>query len=428
MMNNLLKNGEDLQVNRRIQELIDFTKEKFGLENYYLERHSLSRNVTIFNETVYTLCMEWFPNHVTEQDEDGSNPDGTAVIEINVNTRKLESAIFVMGKTYAKDGITFANLDTKTIIKWVERETGLTYRKQFQLHKESEGELQFKECFEGVAVSPSGFIDVEFNQEGKLTSFSVHGHFPSKEMVKEKTYTLSLESMEHLAKEQLKLVEFPSYEKNRLFPVYTVEEVFVTNDGTTTIPFEIIADVRSYLKIDETISWDEPINEPFERKEISWIENVTAEQAFLCEPSPVSFPITKVEQDKCIMAVNNFLRQEYPNDTGKWMLKTLHRDKGYIHAIVRANHQDNRVFQRKLMMMIDAESLQVVNYMDNKPMLEIYDQFQAADKVTITKEEAFEKIKELFELTPYYVYDFEKKQYVLCGKLDCHYGVTCRKR
>ena len=42
---------------------------------------------------------------------------------------------------------------------------------------------------------------------------------------------------------------------------------------------------RSYLKIDKTIYWDEPINESFERKEISWIEDVTAEQAFSCEPS-----------------------------------------------------------------------------------------------------------------------------------------------
>ena len=82
------------------------------------------------------------------------------------------------------------------------------------------------------------------------------------------------------------------------------------------------------------------------------------------------------------------------------------------------------LFQRKLMIMIDAKSLQVVNYMDNKPMLEIFDQFQAPDKVTVTKEEAFEKMKELFELKPYYVYDFEQKQYVLCGKLDCHYGVN----
>ena len=357
----------------RIQELIEFTKEKFGLDNYYLERHSLYRNVNIFNETVYTLCMEWFPNYVTEQEDDGSNPEGTASIEINVTTRKFESAIFVMGKSYAKDGITFADHNTNNIIKWVEQETGLIYGKQFQLHKEEEYELHFRGCIDGVAVSPSGFIEVKCNQEGELTLFSVHGQFPSKEIVNEETYILSLETAEYLAKEQLKLVEFPSYEHKKLFPVYAVEEIYVTNDGTLTIPFEVIADGRSYLKIDEIIYWDEPINEPFERKEISWIEDVTAEQAFSCEPSPVSFPITKVEQEKCVLAVKNFLRQEYPNDTGKWMLKTLHRDKGYIHAILRANHQDNRVFQRKLMIMIDARSLQAVNYMDNKPMLESYD-------------------------------------------------------
>lgn len=411
-------------MDRRLQELIDITKTKFGLDNYYLQLHRLSRNVNIFNDTSYTLCMEWFPNHVTEQVDDESNPDGTASIEIDVNSLKFKSAIFVRGKTYANNGVTFASLNRNDIIKWIEQETGLTYGKQFQLHREEVGELHFKECIDGVAVSPSGSIEIKYNQEAKLTFFAVHGQFPSKEMVTEDTYTLSLETVEHLAKEQLRLFEFPSYEQKKLFPVYGVEEIYVKNDQTSTIPFEFIVDVKSYLKIEKNVYWDAPINKPFERKEISWIEDITVEQAYSCEPSPVSFPITKEEQDKCIIAVEYLLRQEYPNDTGKWMLKTLNRDKGYIHAILRANHQDNRIFQRKLLIMVDAKSFQAINYMDNKPMLEIFDQFQAPDKVTITKEEAFEKMKQLFELKPYYVYDFEQKQYVLCEKLDCQYGVN----
>ncbi|MEH7272695.1 hypothetical protein [Neobacillus vireti] len=410
-------------MDKRIKELIDLTKVKFGLEQYHLQSYSFSRYVNIFNETVYSFGMEWFPNLVTEEEDDGSNPEGTAVIEVNLNTGKFESVIFVMGKTYAKGGVTFANHNKKDIIKWLEHETGLTYGKQFQLHQEEEGEMLFKECFEGIAVSPSGFIEVKVNPEGKLTSFSVSGQFPSKEKVKEETYTLSFNKIDHLAKEQLKLVEFPLYEKNKLFPVYAVEEIYVKNDQTSTIPFEFIVDANSYLKIDKTIHWDKPINKPFERKEISWIEDVSAEQAFSCEPSPVSFPITKVEQEKCDLAVKDFLRQEYPKDSGNWILKTLHRDKGYIHAILRANKQDNRVFKRKLVIMIEAKSLRVVNYMDNKPMLEVFDQFQAPDNATITKEEAYEKLKELFELKPYYVYDFKQKQYVLCGKLDSSYGV-----
>ncbi len=411
-------------MDKRIQELIDMTRIKFGLDHYYLQRHSFSRYVNIFNETVYRFGMEWFPNHVTEQEDNGSNPDGTAVIEVNLNTGKFESAIFVMGKTYAKDGVTFANHNTNDILKWIEQETGLIYGKQFQLHKEEEGELYFRECIDGIAVSPSGAIEVKFNKDGNLTSFAAYGQFPSKEMVKEETYALSFEMIEGLAKEQVKRIKCPSFEQKRLFSIYAVEEIYVTNDGTSTIPFEGIVDERSRLKINKTIYWDEPINIPFERKEISWIEYITSEQAFLHEPSLDSFPITKVEQEKCEMAVKDFLRQKYPNDTGKWMLKTLHRDKGYIHAILRVNKQDNRVFQRKLMTIIDSKSLKAVNYMDNKPMLEVFDQFQVPYKVTIPKEEAYEKIKELFELKPYYVYDFEQKQYVLCGKLDCQYGVN----
>ncbi|MGM7724114.1 hypothetical protein [Metabacillus sp. Hm71] len=411
-------------MDRRIKELVDLTKKKFGLDNYYLKQHSFYRNVNIFNKTIYTLCMEWFPNHIIEQEDDESNPEGAAVIEINLHTRKFERVIFVMGKTYAKDGITFANLNLNNMINWIEYETGLTYGKQFQLDKQEEGAFRFRECIDGVAVSPSGYIEVNVNQEGDLTLYRVSGQFPSKEMVKEEAYTLTLDMIEHLAKEQLQLVEFPSYDQEKMIPVYAVEEIYVENDGMLTIPFEFITDVRSYLKIDKIMNWNESINVPFERKEIGWIEDVTTEQAFSAEPSPDTFPITKAEEDRCVMTVKDLLRQEYPNDTGKWILKTLHRDKGYIHATLRAKRQENRVFQRKIKVMIDANSFQAVNYIDNKSMLEMFEEFQVPDNGMITKEEAYEKIKELFELKPYYVYEFKQNQYILCGKLDCQYGVN----
>lgn len=78
--------------------------------------------------------------------------------------------------------------------------------------------------------------------------------------------------------------------------------------------------------------------------------------------------------------------------------------------------------------MIDPKSLQTVNYIDNKTMLEMFDKFQAPEKVTVTKIEAYERLKELFELKPYYVYDFEQRQYKLCGKLDCQYEVNASSR
>lgn len=413
-------------MDKRIQDLVDRTREKFGLDSYYLQSHSLNRNVDIFNDTSYILSMEWFPNHITELEDDDLNPDGTAVIEIDINSHKFKSVIFVMDETHANNGVSFANLDTNDIIKWIEQETGLIYGKQFQIDQKEEGELHFKESINGVAVSPSGSIDIEFNKEGKLTLFAVDGQFASKDMVKEETYTLSLEEVKHLLMEQLKLVEFPSDELEKRIPVYVVDEIYITNDGTSTIPFEVIEDVRSYLKIDKTIFWNDSIDKPFARKKVSLTEDVSAEQAFASEASPASFPITKEEEEKCLMAVEKLLHREYPDDTGKWILKTLNRDQGYIHAVVRASHQDNPVyvFQRKLVIIIDAKSLQAVNYIDNKSVWELYnDQFQAADKVTITKEQAFEKLEDLFELKPYYVYDFEQRKYRLCGELDCQYGI-----
>ncbi|WP_028595914.1 hypothetical protein [Paenibacillus assamensis] len=411
-------------MDKKIQELIDLTNEKFGLRNYRLERYSLYRKVNVFNDTVYTMVMEWFPKHVTTQEDDDSNPEGTAVVEINVHDRKFLSAIFVRGKTYATDGVMFTDVRSNNIIRWIEDETGLVYGEQFQLDQAKERDFLFKECINGIAISPSGLIQVTCNQEGKLISFSAHGQFPPTAMIREESYTLSLDKIKHLAMEQLKLIEFPSNKDETLVPVYAIEEIFVQNDGKSTIPYEVFSDTRSYLKIDQTLCWDDPIDTPFERQEVSWMEEVTWEQVWLSERSPDSFPITTEEQTKCLVAVKNLLRQQYPNDSDQWMVKTLHRDQGHIYAVLRMNNQVNRVFQRKLTIIIDTGSYQAVNYMDNESMLNFFDPFKVANPVSINKEEAYDNLLERIELTPCYVYDFEQKQFILYGKLDCHYAVN----
>lgn len=400
----------------RVQELVEYTINKFGLNQYYLENYYFNRTVNSFNETVYTLAMEFFPNHA-EKDDDDLNPDGTVCIEINIENRKFTSVIFVMGKSYTENGFVF-NGEMEEIIEWVENETGLTYGKHFQIHKEEKGEVYFKACINSISVSPSGWINIKFNEEGKLTLFSVFGEFPSIEVAEE--FSLNLDKIDHLKKEQIKLINFPSYEEKKLYSIYAVEEIYITNDGTRTIPFEIFKDE----KVDQTIYWEEPLNTSFERKYINWMGEISAEQAFACEPSPDIFPITELEQEKCISAVRDFLRQEYPNDSGKWVLKSLSREKGYIHATLNANSQDNYVFQRKMKVWIDPEHFKVDNYMDNDVMLETFNEFQPSDKGTITKEDAYEMLEEYFELIPTFVYDEKQQRYVLCGKLDCRYSVN----
>ncbi len=406
----------------RIQAFVDQAKSTFGLGNYYLHHHSLWRNVNHFNETSYTLCLEWFPNG-TESDEDGSNPEGTAIIEYNVNTGKLETAIFVRGETYAQDGITF-NGGTEEVIKWIQQETGLTYNEQFQLHNETEDEIEFRAFIDGIPVSPSGYIEVKWNDNRELTFFSIHGEFPTDDQVIRETYNLSLKQAEHIAKEQVKGIEFPSFEQKKLFAVYAVEEIYIKNEDQSTKPFEMLQDGGTSKKVNHILEWDEPISGAFERKEIDLQEEITVNEAFSCTPSPTTLPITEEDEKKCVQAVERLLRQEYPEDSGKWRLTNLHRDKKYLIATLRIDQHETRVFERKLSILLDPNTMDVVNYIDNQFMLEMYHSFEESRDVTVTQEEAYEKLKGLFELKPFYVYDDEEKQYILCGKLDCHHGVN----
>ncbi|MED1863819.1 hypothetical protein P4V41_10180 [Fictibacillus nanhaiensis] len=407
----------------RIQAFVDQAQITFGLVNYYLHHHSLWRNVNHFNETSYTLCLEWFPNG-TESDEDGSNPEGTASIEYNVNTGKLNNAIFVMGETYAQDGITF-NGGTEEVIKWIEQETGLTHNKQFQIHKETENEIEFRSFIDNIPISPSGMIEVKWNDKRQLTFFSFHGEFPASDRVKLETYNLSLEKAEHIAKEQMRRLEYPSFEQKKLFAVYGVEEIYIRNRDLTTKPFEMLQDGGTTKKVNHILRWDEPIsNAFFEREEIDLQEEITLDEAFSCTPSPPTLPITEEDEKSCVRSVERLLRQEYPEDSGKWRVTNLHRDKKFLVATLRTDQHETRVFERKLSILVDPNSIDVVNYIDNQFMLEMYDSLEAPGNVTVTQEEAYEKLKDLLELKPFYVYDDEEKQYILCGKLDCHHGVN----
>jgi hypothetical protein len=410
-------------MHEKIQEIIHITKEKFGLYHYYLKEYHFYRNVNMFNKTVYGLSMEWFPENVVQEEEDVI-PDGTASINFNLKSHQYEQVIFVNDQSYAVNGIIFTHYNQAEIIKWVENHTGLIYKEHFQLKKEKKGEFLITACMNGVDIAPSGYIDIKINQDGKLTLFSIHGSFPLREQVEEEEYALSLDNLDFVKREQLKMIEYPIYEQKKLDSIYVIEELFIENDGISTIPFEYYSVENNGKKLDETLYWHASVEKPFKRNKINWTEDISIEQVLSKEPSPDSRPITNIEQDKCILAIRNLLAQEYPNESGHWVVKFLYRDKGYIQAVLKTKIQNYCLFQRKMKVIIDSNSLQVVNYMDSKPILETFDQFELTDQVTITIEEAYEKLKGYIELKPYYVYDITEQKYILCGKVDCRYGVN----
>lgn len=411
-------------MDHRLEGLIEKTKKAFGLEQYNLLTHELHRSVNIFNETTYTLSMEWLPPHRKEREEEGLNPDGTASIEMDIHTQKYKSVIFVGGTSYA-NGVKFQPGNRQEVIEWLEEQTGLTYGEQFQLFQENNGEYQFDECLNGVKVSPAGSIEVKVDSEGNLIKLSICGLFPSTDKVRKEEFSLSWDEVESVAKQQWQFFELPSHKEARMLPLYGMEEIYVTNDGSSTIPFEWIVDSRGYVKINKTMDWQtENGKEPFQETKLDVSEKIEIEQAFSREPHPDSFPITTKEQDTSVRAIKSFLQQEYPEDTGQWILKTLHRDKGHILATLRRIDSDKKIFQRKLSVFLDRKTYQPLNYIDNQLFLtDLHKDYKEVEPITVSQDEAYEKVYSDIELTPVYVYDFEAHEYLLCGKVDCPYVI-----
>lgn len=409
-----------------IQNIINSTKEKYGLDCYNLYRHHFSRKVNLFNATTYVLNMEWFPDHADKlQEEEGLNPEGTAVIEYNLTEQIYEKVIFVGGISYAAAELAQKRVDRDTVIRWIQQETGLEYGKQFQFQKEDGKVYDFTACFDGIQLSPSGLIRVSFDQDGRLTYYSIDGPFPSRNRVDSEYFSLSIDDVESWAKEQVRFLEIPSFEEQRMTAVYGVEERYIVHSNPTlTLPF--VSFHHSSVDVNEVLKWDSPMEHPveLERRQLDMNDEVTMEDVIAGIPHPDSFPITKEEQLQCMDGTALLVRQLYPEASGKWTLTTLHREQNYIVATCRQRGETKNIFSRKLMIFFDRISREPVNYIDNQTFQDAFFQdFKSADAIKVSKDEAYEQLRSSMELTPAYVYIPEQKKYILCGKLDCKYAI-----
>lgn len=406
----------------RIKSLIEEVQETYGLNDYYLQRYSIDRQLNIFNETNYSLSMEWFPNHEAEQTEEELNPEGTAVVEIEVHSKRLEHIIFVGNTSYAQ-GVRFEADTLKEIIQWVERETDLIHGRDFQTDEVDNHKFRFIGIHKDIPVYPKASIEVKTDDSNGLIYFARNGIFPSKEMFEEDVYELSYKKIKNTVKEQITLTEWPDFETEQINVMYGLEEMFIKNDQTSTFPYDVIELPGSYVTVNKNMNTSPALTTAFEEKEIELTENIPIKEVFAQKSSPDAQTISAEDVVECEKRVQTFLRQVYANDDNDWELTILYREKGYINAILKNNKSKKQILQRKVVVFIDSESLDVLNYMDNNLMIKAMDAFGEAASIKTSKHDAFIKLENHIELTPYYVYDGFKQIYVLCGKIDCHYAV-----
>lgn len=410
-------------MDNRLQDLVDLTRQTFDLKYFHLKRYSFRRHVNIFKETNYSLLMEWFPNNAIQPDDLELNPKGTAVISVDMESKLFNQIIFVGRETLVNNQL-FAHASKSDVIEWIESKTGYFYEKDFILSHESRGKYEFIACIDGIKVSPSGLIKLEYDILGNLVLFTIEGQFARRDYVGEKASELTLDQVEHIAMDHLKLVEIPSEILERQISVYGLEEIYVKKEELLVVPFKNYDSVREHYQINKLIYWNSPLKEKFQEVDIQLTEELSIEQALAKETSPDSYPITSIQKTECIYAIKDFLRQEYPNDSGKWLLQTLNRNYGFIIAKLVEKETTNELIARKITVLIDSQSIQAVNYVDNKSLLDLMPKYKNTFDKTVTKKLAYEIIKEYMTLEPYYVYNFDLKRYTFCMKLDCDYAVN----
>lgn len=91
-------------MNEHVKEIANKLQQEYGLEQYVLKREHIFSETTQENQTNYILSLEWFPVHQSEENEE-YNPEGTAVLEVNLHTNELKQLIFVNDVSYATEGI-----------------------------------------------------------------------------------------------------------------------------------------------------------------------------------------------------------------------------------------------------------------------------------------------------------------------------------
>lgn len=393
-------------MNEQIQQWIDMVQEKFGLASFTRSTTTTVYEKNELNETDYTLTMEWLPPGFEDRKEEDLNPEGTGVIEIDVKTGRLKTAVFSGGKAPQR-GLSFLTGDKEEIVRWVEQETGWVYGEQF-IDAESAHTFSFRAAYKGTPLSPEGAIHVSLDDEKKLTFYSAQVFEPRP--VQEEPFTLTLENVKTSAFNRLIFCEVPSKEEEKWLPVYMIDEEFISN-----------ATGEPIRENNEVLEWKTKKNMNVKRKLIQFAPALIDEETlFHYPPHPDTKPITKKARRKVIENSIKFLQSYSPRESGQWVMADMKRKNGMIEAGLM-NQKDVTVIPRTWKLFFNKDSYEVIHYQDNKWMHDQFAEYEKAEKVSVSKKEAFKKIKLYLELNPVYVYDGET--YRLCGQIDCRSAV-----
>lgn len=405
-------------MDNRLKQLVNELTVKFGLEQYQLETCSFHKELSYNGEAHYKCNLELFPHATADEREEGLNPIGTASIEYNLTTEKLVHLFFVQGQSFSTK-TAFETQTVREVAQWIEQETGYRFEQDFTIVDTLDNGYRFEAEIDSLPSSPGGLIEVEFNQAGKLTSFLMQDMQTIDENRKLTKFTLTKDDIETIIQDQIKLIQFPNEDEEKFIPLYAIEEVYIKNETKQRIPYLIHE--REEIIVNEPIIWSTALEGTIARTVIEPHPEVSIEEAFT-QQKAVARPLIEEKQlPQIFLAVTDVLRTVLPNESNRWAIATVRSEDQFIMCTL--NEIESTYFDRKFIVLLDPISLEVLNYIDTRELMEIFDSFTPAPEAIVTEDEAYEKLAPFVTLTPTYVYDFDTKQFELCGLLNATHAV-----
>lgn len=402
----------------RLKEIIEHTRKIFGLENYWLARESFYLQKTITGIPYYEYTMEWFPSSCKEIDED-SNPDGAAVIGYNLTFDQFKNASFVMQQTESTVA-PFQEATISSVTTWIDEVTGYHYEDDYVLCAKEENGCLFESRIDGITCTPSLQIEVNWNDAGQLLSLLIMGEPIHHYDVEHASFTLTLEEIEPLVREHLTLVHIPVDADKTFVPVYAMDEVFIAVKDQHVLPYFL--DEQRALLIHQPLVWTTPLTENLHKRQLVYSKEVEKSVA-LRETIKKDRPLTSEEINESKDIVQRVMQIEYPEHSGVWELVKLYVNDPYIEAVCELANPEPMLFKRKIVIIIERETMSFMNVMDSEKFSSIFADFKKAATPEISKDDAFEKMVPFITLEPRYVLDLKTNSYVLCGLLDSDQAV-----
>lgn len=401
-------------LDNRIEAVLEELKKTLGLQQFVLHTHSLSQEVSAFGGFDILLIADWLPPATAAPEDEDLLPDGTVSIRYSLRFQQLLFAV-TQGQHSFADSIATSD---EQFIHWAEQQTGLRVGEEFVLTNRHENGIEGAAVHHRIPIHTNGFLEMEWDSQGRILMCNLP--LIVSDEFEEGPFTMPLESIEPLVRQQLTPIRLPIEDEARFADYYAIDEVFIAQDGTI-LPYYTEEQSARFPKA--VVHWTSASQRDFEKQAIlPFGPELTAEEAFNVLTQPFS-GVTDEVQQRCIQSATSFLSSALPNEAGKWVVYRIMQQPGMIEVVCRKIGEIAGPLRRKILIMLNKDTYEVMNFLDSSEMAQLFEGFTQPRIETISQEDAFEKMVSYITLDPKYVYHQPSGTYRLCGLLDSEEAV-----